>query len=75
MFESLDASRKENVGRPSSAAEDCLLRTHTHTHTNGTDARAEARRDTYDITTGTWRIKPCTAYVMRGPAGSYARRP
>lgn len=37
--------------------------------------RQEVRRDTYDITTSTWRIKPCTAYVMRGPAGPHAAHP
>lgn len=42
-----------------------------YTYTTGRDRhtyRQEVRRDTYDITTGTWRMKPCTAYVMRGSA-------
>lgn len=48
-----------------------------YTHDNGLRQthRQEVRRDTYDITTSTWRMKPCTAYVMRGPAGSYAAQP
>jgi len=43
-----------------------------HTHDNGPRQahRQEVRRDTYDITTGTWRMKPRTAYVMRGPCRS-----
>lgn len=47
-----------------------------YTHDNGPRQthEQEVRRDTYDITTGTWRMKPCTAYVMRGPAGSYVQR-
>lgn len=61
--------REKKTRGPSFVVEDRL----SCIYTNGSrQHRQEVRRDTYDITTSTWRIKPCTAYVMREPAGPHA---